>query len=372
MIGISLFSNIGVAELGFDKNIKIVIANEIDKQRSNLYKILHPKTKLIIGDIKQSNVLESLFNTDFEPDFLISTPPCQGMSTAGKNDKSDPRNHLVKYSIDYIKKKLPKFILHENVPGQEKTCLKINGIQMTIPDYIEHELKNKYITQKCKVNMSNYGIPQNRIRSIYLFSRKDLNKVWSFPKKNLENINLTNAIGHLPPVDPYVSDLKNKNINDIFPNFHRKLENALKFSKYHHPMSHPLRQILVMQNTPTGKSAFENNSEFRPIKKNGDFVRGFKNTYKRMSWDRPAPTITTYNRTISSQENVHPGRILTKHRTKIYSDARVLTLLEIMILMTIPLNLDFPDNVSQSFIRSVIGEGIPPKFVSLLMSELKK
>ena len=72
------------------------------------------------------------------------------------------------------------------------------------------------------------------------------------------------------------------------------------------------------------------------------------------------------------EENVHPGRILTKHGTKIYSDARVLTLLEIMILMTIPLNLDFPDNVSQSFIRSVIGEGIPPKFINLLMSELKR
>ena len=91
-----------------------------------------------------------------------------------------------------------------------------------------------------------------------------------------------------------------------------------------------------------------------------------------MNWDRPAPTITTYNRTISSQENVHPGRILTKNGTKIYSDARVLTLLEIMILMTIPLNLNFPDNVSQSFIRSVIGEGIPPKFINILMSELKR
>ena len=51
--------------------------------------------------------------------------------------------------------------------------------------------------------------------------------------------------------------------------------------------------------------------------KNGELVKGFKNTFKRMSWDKPAPTITTYNRTISSQENVHPGKKI-KNLGKMY------------------------------------------------------
>ena len=71
-----------------------------------------------------------------------------------------------------------------------------------------------------------------------------------------------------------------------------------------------------------------------------------------MCWQQPAPTITTYNRTISSQENVHPGRKFIKDGKEVYSDARVLTLLELMILMTIPQNISFPGEFTNSFIRS--------------------
>ena len=91
-----------------------------------------------------------------------------------------------------------------------------------------------------------------------------------------------------------------------------------------------------------------------------------------MSWDKPAPTITTYNRTISSQENVHPGKKIKKFGKDVYSDARVLTLLEIMILMTIPEKISFPKEFSNSFIRSVIGEGIPSSFINKLFLELIK
>ena len=37
-------------------------------------------------------------------------------------------------------------------------------------------------------------------------------------------------------------------------------------------------------------------------------MKGFKNTYKRQDWNKPGYTVTTFNRTIGSQENVHPGR----------------------------------------------------------------
>lgn len=370
MIGISLFSNIGVAELGLNKNrLKLIYANEIDKKRAKFYKFLHPETKMICGDIKNKNVFNDLSSFDFELDFLISTPPCQGMSTAGKNDKTDPRNHLVKFSVDFIKKKLPKFILHENVPGQEKTKIDVNGNNLFIPQYLEYELSSLYNIEKSKINMSNFGIPQNRIRSIYLFSRKDQTKLWSFPKQKYSKINLINSIGHLPSVDPYVSDLGKTKIENIFPDFYKKLEDAITFSKYHEPTSHPLRQIITMEKTPTGKSAFKNKDKYKPRKKDGDLVKGFNNTYKRMCWQQPAPTITTYNRTISSQENVHPGRKFVKDGKEVYSDARVLTLLELMILMTIPQNISFPGEFTNSFIRSVIGEGIPSKFINILFSE---
>jgi len=373
MKGISLFANIGIGELCLEKKDFIIpIANEINEDRCKLYKTLHPSTKVIAGDIKKKKISSEISKFDFELDFLISTPPCQGMSTAGKNEKYDPRNHLIKYSIDFIKKHRPKYVLHENVTAQESTMLNFKNRIISIPDYINLELSKYYHIVKKKINMYDYGIPQNRKRSIYLFTRKDIDKIWTFPSEIKKTRNLRDAIGHLPSIDPYISDINMNSIEKIFPDFYKKIDIGLNCSEYHTPVKHPLRQILVMEKTPTGFSAFKNTHQFKPKTKDGRLIKGFNNTYKRMDWDKPSPTITTYNRTISSQENVHPGKKIVKFGENLYSDARVLTLYEIMILMTIPKKTKFKNYFSQTFMRSVIGEGIPPKFVKYLFSNLIK
>ena len=121
-----------------------------------------------------------------------------------------------------------------------------------------------------------------------------------------------------------------------------------------------------MQHTPTGHSAFENEFYY-PKKIDGTRVKGYNTTYKRMEWDKPAPTITMANGVISSQCNVHPGR-LNKDGT--YSDARVLTVYEIMRLFTIPDNWNIPIWANDNFIRRVIGEGIPPLLIYKIVRNL--
>jgi DNA (cytosine-5)-methyltransferase 1 len=114
-----------------------------------------------------------------------------------------------------------------------------------------------------------------------------------------------------------------------------------------------------MKNTPSGKSAFENPVYF-PQKPNGKRLKGFSATYMRMEWDKPAPTITMRNDAISSQSNVHPGR-LQKDGT--YSDARVLSILELLILSSLPQDWNIPEWASEILIRQVIGESVPPKLI---------
>jgi DNA (cytosine-5)-methyltransferase 1 len=77
---------------------------------------------------------------------------------------------------------------------------------------------------------------------------------------------------------------------------------------------------------------------------------------------------------ISSQDNVHPGRPKESQAEKnlIYSDARVLTLFELMKVMSLPDNWPIPLDTSEAFIRRIIGEGIPPLFVKSIFSELKR
>ena len=114
-------------------------------------------------------------------------------------------------------------------------------------------------------------------------------------------------------------------------------------------------------------SAFMNPIYF-PQKKDGTRIKGYESSYRRIRWDEPAPTITIRNDAISSQRNVHPGRLLTDGT---YSDARVLTPLELMILNSLPNDWKIPDNTPEILIRQVIGESIPPLLIKKLVGEIE-
>ena len=172
--------------------------------------------------------------------------------------------------------------------------------------------------------------------------KKDL--FWKNPIK-VPQITLKEAIGDLPSLEAGESStLKN-----------------------HYARKHPANQILCMKYTPTGKSAFKN-EYYYPKKTDGTRIKGYGNSYKRMRWDIPAPTITMRNEIISSQENVHPGHMLSDGT---WSDARVLTLRELLIISSLPPNLDKPYNLTETSFRQLIGEGIPPLLMKKIMKGIK-
>ena len=73
------------------------------------------------------------------------------------------------------------------------------------------------------------------------------------------------------------------------------------------------------------------------------------------------------NGSISSQNNVHPGRLKSDGT---YSDARVLSLKEIFILTGLPEDWHPPKWASENLIRQVTGEGIPPKLIDRLLTTI--
>ena len=79
-----------------------------------------------------------------------------------------------------------------------------------------------------------------------------------------------------------------------------------------------------------------------------------------------------YSREISSQNNVHPGVQIgfDEQGLPIYSDARVMTIFELMLMSSLPADWNIPDWASDHFIRCVIGEGIPPLLVKKIMKSL--
>lgn len=372
----SLFANVGIAETYLNEvGVDVVIANELEHQRVKFYKHLYPNTNIIEGDITDSAIQNKLIKLARKEkvDLIMATPPCQGMSTAGKKDKNDIRNTLISYAVKIIKEVKPKYVFFENVPEQLNTYIKYNNSEILIPDYLKQEFsKDYFFNNNFIINAADYGVPQVRERAIILLSRKDTNKKWEFPQKNKEIITMEKAIGQLPSLDPEIYDISYDEQLKIFPDFEKKKSEGLKVSKWHYPPKHVYRQIYSLMHTPTGETAFNNIDLFKPRKIDGTYTKGFKNTYKRQEWNKPAFTVTMFNRTIGSQNNVHPGRYIGKDKDgyDLYSDARVLTVYELMLVTSLPKDWDIPNWASEHFVRQVIGEGIPPLLVKKIMQEL--
>ncbi len=370
---LSLFSCAGMAETYLSEvGVEVVLANELIKERCSFYKHLFPKTEILHGDITNTKLRSELVKKAIQRkvDFIIATPPCQGMSRHGKREDRDPRNQLIYYAVDIILKVKPKFVLIENVPKQLSTYINHNNSDILIPDYIKLALEKYYkINNNTIFNFADYGVPQNRKRSIFCMVNKSCNALWDRPTVNKTHISLENAIGHLPSLDPFI---RQENKRFVFPNFELKKNKGLMVSKWHYPPTHSWNHVKWMINTPSGKSAFENKL-FYPKKNNGERINGRISTYKRYSWSKPANTITQNNGVISSAVCVHPGRLIKSNTfgKEVYSDARVLSIYELLILSSLPLDWNIPDWANEKLIRSVIGEGIPPLLIKKIVNEIK-
>lgn len=369
---VSLFANVGIAETYFkDLGIDVVVANELVEERSRFYKHLYPEVNMITGDITDSEIFERVVSEAISQkvDLLIATPPCQGMSCAGRKDPKDSRNFLIYYAIEAVKRIKPRFVLFENVPMQQHTQIFCDGEYFFIPQYVERELKSMYNFNSNRiVNAMDYGVAQSRQRYIYLLSAKNENVSWEFPEKEGHIITTKEAIGHLPSLDPL---LREENERWRFPQYEEKKAIGLAVSKWHKPPVHSWKQVEWMVHTPSGKSAFKN-QVFYPTTK-GRRIKGAPRTYMRMSWEKPATTIMQNSGVISAFSTVHPGRPIVESDDDIkreYSDARVLTIYELLILSSLPLDWNIPDWADESLIRKVIGEGIPPLLIRKAIESL--
>ena len=372
---VSLFANVGVAEAYLSEiGIDVVVANEIEERRVDFYKHVYPEVEMIQGDITDPEVKKEIVSKAkaYGVEMVIATPPCQGMSTAGKMDEWDVRNTLICHAVEVITKIKPKYVFLENVPQQLTTRISYNGEIMFIPQYVQRVLGDDYVfNDEFLVQAADYGVPQVRERAIMLLVKKEIGIKWTFPEKE-NRITLHEAIGNLPSVDPEIYDVPKEVAVKLLPDYEKKREAALEVSRWHYPPKHIYRQVVTMMHTPSGASAFDNEDKYKPRKKDGTLVKGFKNTYKRQAWNQPGFTVTMYSREISSQNNVHPGRLIgtDEEGKNLYSDARVMTIYELMIMSSLPKKWNIPDWASDHFIRCVIGEGIPPLLVKKIMMNL--
>ncbi len=350
LIGVSLFSSAGIAEQYLhDEGIDIVVANELLPERAKLYQAQYPNSKMICGDILNNDIFNTIIaSTPSKVDFLLASPPCQGMSVAGKNRTvkqmlMDDRNFLVFKIIEFIKIKKPNYVLIENVPTFFKLELPYNGQLFRVIDILNFNFGEKYNIEPEVYDAAEYGVAQRRTRAIIKMYYKQAK--WGTPTKT-NVVTVRDTIGYLPSIEAGEK-------SDV---------------KWHFARKHAMKHIEWMRYTPTGRTAIDNPIYF-PVKENGERVNAYNTAYRRINWDEPAPTITIRNDAISSQLNVHPGRLKVDGT---YSDARVLTPLELMLLSSLPADWNIPDDTPELLIRKCIGECIPPLLVKQIVSKINK
>lgn len=276
---------------------------------------------------------------------------------------------------------------------------------INIIDFVFRELGDAYVGKPYVVNVADYGVPQNRQRLITILTRtekgkKHFKKYATFlpapthsEKPTLfthQWLTVRDAIGNLPPI----SSRKGCNVCQSNPLHKVPLLDDVKLS--------------WVTNTPEGQTAMNNqcinpscmyqgnalhgarhNSEGvnkantdtplycekcgallpRPYtidKATGEkrIMKGFVSAYKRMSWDKPASTLTQNFQYACSDNKLHP------------SQDRVLSLYEGMILQTIaqyPYSFEINGKlVADGLIRDTIGESVPPLLIDKIVKNILK
>lgn len=323
---ISLFSSAGVGCFGFkQQGFECIATNEILTRRLKI-QTFNNKCKYdsgyLDGNISSKEVKNKLFteiekwqtnHKITEPDVIIATPPCQGMSVANhkKNDELG-RNSLVVESIKITKEVNPKFFIFENVRAFLNTiCTDTDGKDRSIEDAIKLNLGGNYNILFEIVNFKDYGANSSRTRTLVIGVRKDLQNVI--------------------PYDVFPKKQKPKTLKNLFTGLPelKKIGEISETDIFHSFREYDLKMLPWIENLKEGQSAFQNDDESRiPHKivdgkvvfnknKNGD-------KYARWYWDKEGPCIHTRNDILSSQNTVHP------------SENRVFSIRELMLMMSIP------------------------------------
>jgi DNA (cytosine-5)-methyltransferase 1 len=191
---IDLFCGCGGFSLGFERaGFNVLLGIDVWKDALVTFEHNHTNSKTLQADLSQYNPYDAERLLDGKTiDVIIGGPPCQGFSVAGKRIIDDIRNKLYTSFVNFVEYFKPKAFVLENVPN----ILSIGG--GIVKDSIINDFSNLGYTVVYKVlTASDYGVPQNRRRAIFVgFSN---GTVFDFPKpfKNAK-VTAKEALSDLP------------------------------------------------------------------------------------------------------------------------------------------------------------------------------
>jgi DNA (cytosine-5)-methyltransferase 1 len=156
----------GLHEAGFN----CLISVDFDKRMCETLEANDCAKEVLNLDLTADQAIEQVCETaenhlkGRQLDLCAGGPPCQGFSTAGNWDKTDPRNNLFKPFLEIVRNLQPLNVLIENVPGI-KSMMQGSILKKIISELEKMEYKTKYTSLKSEI----FGVPQRR-RRVFIFA----------------------------------------------------------------------------------------------------------------------------------------------------------------------------------------------------------
>ena len=345
---LDLFAGAG----GFSEGVEnaganVIAAVEFNSQIAETYKYNHPKTHLIVDDIKNisADYIKNIFDkNNLSCDLIFGGPPCQGFSMAGNRIRNkisfleDSRNYLFKEYIRMVEKLKPLVFVIENVPG----ILNYNNGSVKDEIYNTFEKLGYRIDSKV-LCAADYGVPQMRKRAIFIGNRLDISPDLLFPiPTNTESnyVSVRDAISDLPIVKAGTGLTKTPYCNNTtLTPYQQKMISTKGFVYNHESSKHKPETLHLLSMIKEGQTMKDLPPEYRTKSVHSG-------AYGRMIYDKPAYTLTTRLNTPSVGRITHP----TQNRT--------ITPREAARIQSFPDDYRFIGDITS--IGMQIGNAVPP------------
>ena len=273
---VDLFCGAGGLTRGLlDAGIRVVRGVDNDATAKETYERNNPCAEFVHADIREVSPERIMHGVDRSGGFLLAgCAPCQPFSGHAPKGVADERRSLIECVGRLVESILPDYILVENVPGFREG----NPHRTSFRGILS---ANGYCMDERIVDAKDYEVPQTRKRYVLLASK---GRGIEIPEGGGELRTVRDAISGFPEIGAGQSshDLK----NHVAAGLSDRLLKRLKIT----PPDGGSRR-----NTP--KSVWT-----------GCHLKhtGHTDTYGRMRWDSPAPTLTCRCISLSNGRFGHP------------------------------------------------------------------
>lgn len=312
--------------------IEVLAGIDHDINCEKTYEANLGKGKFILADVFQlkENELQKKLGIKKNDDelILIGCSPCQFWSIINTDKKKSvkSKNLLIEFRrfVEYFK---PGFVIVENVPGvlREKE-------ESGLGSFIEWLVSEKYSVHFDVHNVVDFGVPQSRKRFTLVANRVVGKAI--FPAKSTNNpLTVADVLGEkngFPKIPPGFKDT-----TDF-------LHTVQKVSSIN------VERLKYIKKDGGNRFGFADKKHLQ-LKCFIGRDDSFKDTYSRLWWNRPSPTITTKFFSMSSGRFIHPD------------EDRAISLREGATLQSFPHSYKFYGS-SIEIIARLIGNAVPPEY----------